>query len=186
MNYFGVSGSDMEVAPSHLSALIANWFEMNVSGNINLHFLKLDLFLLDEKQFQKLRARERCIYDAATFSIVSRLKTHLGGTLQTLSAFDSTLDLYLKSLESALSDEERTRLLVRLAQFLQFIEALEHQIEACPEYSIELPKASVLFLLKNKRPFEEWFAGMRMRVIKACLLVGLEEMAYFQAKRVCI
>ncbi|KAL5032700.1 hypothetical protein RTP6_000768 [Batrachochytrium dendrobatidis] len=114
-------------------------------------------------------------WECARFCVLSKLKTPIGGPLQTLDVFDRTLHLYQSTLNemketTSIGSIQLFAVVQRLRHFLEFLDIFEIQIfnASRGNFSI-LPlvsKGSMAFLHTNRRVCDEWYARIRMLVVE--------------------
>jgi hypothetical protein len=112
-------------------------------------------------------------WEMARFCVVNRLKTPLGGPMQTFEAFNR----HLHVLQSQLMSNCTEMLISQCHEYLQFIQALELQIQnAAHGTALAQPppvqKACGVFFNANDRVCSEWFIRIRPYCIRISAMVG--------------
>eukprot|EP00842_Homolaphlyctis_polyrhiza_P006613 jgi/Hompol1/6953/HPOL_002394-RA len=122
------------------------------------------------------------LWETARFCVLSRLRTPLGGPLQTLEAVEHALQYYLELIrdsESAkLRPDQFFAVMQRLRHLIEFADMLEIQIFNASRGNFSLlpsvPKASMVFLHANRRVCDEWFSRIRLLITNLSEYVELD------------
>ncbi|KAF9910745.1 hypothetical protein BX616_010795, partial [Lobosporangium transversale] len=114
------------------------------------------------------------MWETARYCVLSRLRTPFGGPQQTLDALEKQLNSLL---QFDRKDTTATAKLVKLRDFLTFIDRLELQIHNAHHGTalgvIPLtPKPSIVFVRANKKMWDEWFSRIRSRIIAGAKMAG--------------
>ncbi|KAH6585817.1 hypothetical protein BASA50_000978 [Batrachochytrium salamandrivorans] len=116
------------------------------------------------------------LWESARFCVLSRLRTPLGGPIQTLEGFDRTLHYYQDMIREMQNSElinigysQFFSVTRRLRHFLEFIDVLEIQIFNAARGNFCLlplvPKSSMVFMHANRRVCEEWYVRIRLILV---------------------
>jgi Serine/threonine-protein kinase smg-1 len=115
------------------------------------------------------------VWQTAHYLIISKLRTPIGGPLQTLEALGQTLESFMHELSHSSGELRNFDVLQRLNCLLMVIDALEVQICSCATGSFQRhtqpPKLVILFFNANYQICQDWFSKIRSNLICAARLV---------------
>ena len=113
------------------------------------------------------------MFELAKFCVQSKLKTPLGGPVQTLEAFEDCLEQYMslgKSEKVASDLVLGINVMERSSHLVMFIEALEMLIQSaatgCSSIIPTPSKSSILFFNANINVCHDWISRIRLKVVQ--------------------